>query len=427
MNKLLLHKIKSFLHTLLHKLKMVTEQRRGSTEGAFARARQNLLTCSQFLMGMGESRVMCRWKCSLWKLLWQELLCYTILFLLISVIYRYTLTSQQQGEMERLIRFCRNQSTGLPITFLLGFYVTLIVRRWWEQYTLLPWPDTLAIFLRGLVDGEGDRPRIVRRTVIRYILLAYILCLRQLSVRLRKRFPSMAELVRTGIVRSDEAARIGDEHSLDMLESNWFIPLKWSVEVLKGAQKEGLIKTPPGYSHMMLRLSEFRTGLTKVATYGHIPVPLVYTQVVHLAVYVYFAASLFGEQWIVAGNQDFKRKDEEVDLYYPIFMTFRFLFVFGWLRVAETLYNPFGEDDDDFELNELLNRHFKVAMTIVDDVEEPPELQKDIFWNQTEPELIENPGMREPGVRLDVANGRNGEEEVLCHALTNAEKRDPML
>ena len=60
------------------------------------------------------------------------------------------------------------------------------------------------------------------------------------------RFPSMAELVRTGIVRSDEAHRIGEEDSLDMFESNWFIPLKWSVEVIKGAQKEGLIKTPPG-------------------------------------------------------------------------------------------------------------------------------------------------------------------------------------
>ena len=56
----------------------------------------------------------------------------------------------------------------------------------------------------------------------------------------------MAELVRTGIVRSDEATRIGEEDSLDMFESNWFIPLKWSVEVLKGAQKEGLIKTAPG-------------------------------------------------------------------------------------------------------------------------------------------------------------------------------------
>ena len=27
-------------------------------------------------------------------------------------------------------------------------------------------------------------------------------------------------------------------------------------------------------------------------------------------------------------------------------MTVRFLFIFGWLRVAETLYNPFGEDDE---------------------------------------------------------------------------------
>jgi hypothetical protein len=128
--------------------------------------------------------------------------------------------------------------------------------------------------------------------------------------------------------------------------------------------------------------------------------------VVHLAVYVYFLASLIGEQYIVAGHADYHRKDEEVgqplgnvnnnkntynllqvDLYYPIFMTVRFLFIFGWLRVAETLYNPFGEDDDDFELNELLNRHFNVAMTIVDDQEEPPELQKDIFWNQASVQL----------------------------------------
>ena len=40
-----------------------------------------------------------------------------------------------------------------------------------------------------------------------------------------------------------------------------------------------------GYSHMMLRISEFRTGLTKVATYGHIPVPLVYTQVIPWIIY----------------------------------------------------------------------------------------------------------------------------------------------
>jgi predicted membrane chloride channel (bestrophin family) len=71
--------------------------------------------------------------------------------------------------------------------------------------------------------------------------------------------------------------------------------------------------------------------------------------VVTLAVYFYFGVSLIGKQWLLG---------DEVDIYYPIFMTIKFLFLFGWLSVSETLYNPFGEDDEDFELNELLNRHF---------------------------------------------------------------------
>ena len=73
------------------------------------------------------------------------------------------------------------------------------------------------------------------------------------------------------------------------------------------------------------------------------------------------------------------------------------MFIFGWLRVAETLYNPFGEDDEDFELNELLNRHFRVSMSIVDDHEDPPELEKDVFWNQSEAELLDHYDRAEEG------------------------------
>ena len=81
-----------------------------------------------------------------------------------------------------------------------------MVKRWWEQYCKLPWPDSIAFFLRGLVvEGEEETTRMVRRTVIRYCLLAYILCIRKFSDRLHRQFPDMRNLVRTGILRMDEA------------------------------------------------------------------------------------------------------------------------------------------------------------------------------------------------------------------------------
>ena len=169
----------------------------------------------------------------------------------------------------------RIESAGLPITFLLGFYVSLVVKRWWEQFSKLPWPDTIAIYLKGLLEGapgvERVRARVIRRTIIRYLLLAYILCIRRNSSRLSKRFPNMVTLVKTGIIRKDEAMRIGDEESRTMYGSKWWIPIKWAIEVLNTAKREKFITNAPGFSHLLGRLSEFRRGLTEVASYGYLP------------------------------------------------------------------------------------------------------------------------------------------------------------
>ena len=101
-------------------------------------------------------------------------------------------------------------------------------------------------------------------------------------------------------------------------------------------------------------------------------------QVVHLAVYFYFAVALVGRQTIDGKVED------EIDLYVPVFLVFEFLFYFGWLNVAANLYNPFGDDDDDFELIGLLKRHVKVCMNIVEeDDDEIPNLEDVTFWKPT--------------------------------------------
>ena len=50
---------------------------------------------------------------------------------------------------ESLRLYCSLNLSNVPLTFLLGFYVSLIVKRWWTQYNLLPWPDSFSILMTG--------------------------------------------------------------------------------------------------------------------------------------------------------------------------------------------------------------------------------------------------------------------------------------
>ena len=242
---------------------------------------------------------------------------------------------------------------------------------------------------------------------MRYCLLSYLLCVRRLSIKLRKKFPTMREVIQTGLVTEEEAERIGEEDSVRQHGgSNWWMPLLWSTEI---AENDEAISSAGVYGWIQGNIADYRSKLTSVLNYGHVPIPLVYSQVVHLAVYFYFGVTLISEQWIIWR----KEGDEVIYLYYPFFMTMKFLFYFGWLRVAETLYNPFGEDDDDFALEELMNRHVKVVMRIVDKTEAPPKLEKDAFWDLKEPTLV------------DITNNNLDDDDVTLHLITSQEKYDP--
>lgn len=129
-------------------------------------------------------------------------------------------------------------------------------------------------------------------------------------------------------------------------------------------------------------MHEFRGCCGMLYSYDWISIPLVYTQVVTLAIYTYFLATVMGRQYLSSSS------GAEIDLYIPIFTILQFFFYMGWLKVAEQLINPFGEDDDDFELNWCLDRNLQVSFQIVDDMHQRhPRLVRDIYWDEAEPQL----------------------------------------
>lgn len=97
---------------------------------------------------------------------------------------------------------------------------------------------------------------------------------------------------------------------------------------------------------------------------------LVVSQVVTLAVYSFFITTVMGRQWLekplVERLTTAKQSGSSppnynyIDLYFPVFTTLQFFFYMGWLKVAESLINPFGEDDDDFEVNWIVDRNVQV-------------------------------------------------------------------
>lgn len=76
-----------------------------------------------------------------------------------------------------------------------------------------------------------------------------------------------------------------------------------------------------------------------------------------IAVYSFFLFSVIGEQFL-----DPMHTDQIIDLYVPVFTLLQFFFYIGWLKVAESLINPFGEDDHDFEFVALVKRHLEVLL-----------------------------------------------------------------
>lgn len=316
------------------------------------------------------------WKGSIWKAVYLEVIIYIALYAAISLIYRLALSDERQKTFEAVVRYFDARLSYIPLELVLGFFCTQIIGRWTKLYQTIGFIDNVGLMAALYLRGTCERARRYRRSLLRYCELIQVLIFRDMSMRTRRRFPTLDTVVAAGFMLPHEK-KIYEEYG-DNTPKYW-VPANWALDITYKAWKHGHIESDYYKVALQNQIKTWRTDLEWVSNYDWVPLPLIYPQVVCLAVHLYFLVSILSRQYVVSDHEQIN----EIDAYFPFMTVIQFAFYMGWMKVIEALLNPFGEDDDDFETNALIDRNITMGLMIVDQgYNKPPELRKDPFWEE---------------------------------------------
>uniref|UniRef100_A0A8R1XLM0 Bestrophin homolog n=1 Tax=Onchocerca volvulus TaxID=6282 RepID=A0A8R1XLM0_ONCVO len=319
-----------------------------------------------------------RWKGSIWKTIINELVVWMIAYAFLSILYNFILAESYKRVFENICRLFTKYTDVMPITFMLGFFINVVVNRFWFSLRNIGWIDASALFVCKYISGSDDHARLLRRNILRYLLFHQVLVYRDISE----------------VIRYVTETELMEFNTIDSIHRKYWVPIHWAMGLVRRAYKEKRIDSPQALQDIFAKIDSFRSQLGELLINDWVPIPLVYSQVMCLTVRLYFLLALMGHQNIAPSpNANYV---DTVNTHIPFISMCQFIFYMGWMKVAEVLMNPFGDDDDDLEINWLIDRNLQVGMTIADQTWEPP-LIKDQFW------LLKTP---EPMYSIDAVNER---------------------
>uniref|UniRef100_A0A183EB92 Bestrophin homolog n=1 Tax=Gongylonema pulchrum TaxID=637853 RepID=A0A183EB92_9BILA len=192
--------------------------------------------------------------------------------------------------------------------------------------------------ISSYVDGDDEETRMMRRAMVRYMCLAQVLVYRDISIPVRKRFPTYTAIVKAGFMTAREMKKLSD---IDLEYDKYWVPINWTFTLFHNARRAKKISSDVMTNKLCDELRVFRQSLQVVCNYD----------------------------WI--------------DLHVPVMTIIQFIFFVGWLKAAEVLLNPMGEDDDDFECNYLIDKNLATALSIVDESKKhTPSIKPDQFLSR---------------------------------------------
>ncbi|KHJ81792.1 hypothetical protein OESDEN_18520 [Oesophagostomum dentatum] len=117
-------------------------------------------------------------------------------------------------------------------------------------------------------------------------------------MRVRRRFPTLDTIVAAGFMMPHEK-EIFDSYKVKPNTPKYWIPANWALAMTYQAWKNGNIENAYYKYTLQEEIKKWRTNMEWVFNYDWVPLPLMYPQVVCLAVHLYFLVCLLSRQTLI--------------------------------------------------------------------------------------------------------------------------------
>jgi len=279
-----------------------------------------------------------------------------------------------------------NESTATKyLTFILGFYVGQMIKRWWDQVKSLPQIELVTNCLAGFIQLEfkeehsnGQKvedatarvaARDLKKKIVRYCLLSWTMCLSSFSKPLQKKFNESDAYIKKGLLNKNELNALQGDKSV--WKDQWWIPISWAICLVNATNKDKSqgckVKEQ---KEMISTLNKFHTKLHDLYLFQTNPLPLIYGQAINVAIVSWVGLGIFGSQYLGThhGSLFFL-----IFRTIPLFQLVKIIIIYTWLRVANIVRNPFGMDNFyDINLVDTLDHNIWKASLSIKQQDNPP-------------------------------------------------------
>jgi len=262
------------------------------------------------------------------------------------------------------------------LTFILGFYVGQMIKRWWDQVMSLPYIDPIANGLAGFVQVEfkddlksKEAALDLRKKIARYCLLSWTMCFSTISIPLQRKFKSGENYLEKGLLTSPELAALKQSAYPTTFSAQWWIPLNWASALINSVHPDSQGCKLKEQKGLIKELNYFVSKLHNVARYQTNPLPLIYSQAVMVAIYSWLLLGVFSSQYVKDVNFENQGTIKDITSILrtvPLFQIVKIILIYAWMKVANIVRNPFGMDNDyDINLEKMLDQNiWKASLTI---------------------------------------------------------------